>query len=315
MPGAVEVGLEQPGHRDVLGEDQHRAVLGQDGGEQLVEQVELLRAAGQPHRAGLLEEVGRVVADLLEPGEQREHQAAPGLLVGALDALHRVADERLVEHHLLAGQPERVVGLGLRRQLGRDAGSDLRRRSRNGPIRSANCRALVGSCTPDSMGAAQTLRKALRLPSRPGIAQSRIAQSSVRLFSTGVPVRATRAGAGDRAQGAGRGGAGVLHVLRLVGDDQAPRDLAQPRSRASRVVAGAACRTSSARSPGRCRAARARGRPASAGRRGSGAPACPGANRSISASQLPSSEAGQTTSVGPGGRVAAPAGAGAGRSG
>ena len=32
---------------------------------------------------GLLEEVRRVVADLLEAGEQREHQAAAGLLVGA----------------------------------------------------------------------------------------------------------------------------------------------------------------------------------------------------------------------------------------
>ena len=46
------------------------------------------------------------------------------------------------------------------------------------------------------MGAAHTLRKALRLPSRPGIAQSRIAHSSVRLFSTGVPVSATRAALG-----------------------------------------------------------------------------------------------------------------------
>ena len=92
--------------------------------EQLVEQVELLRAPGQA-AAGLLEEVGRVVADLLEPGEQLEHQAAAGLLVGALDAGHRVAHERLVEDHLLAGQPEQVVGLGLVRQLGRDAGVGL----------------------------------------------------------------------------------------------------------------------------------------------------------------------------------------------
>ena len=76
---------------------------------------------GEPHRAGLLEELRRVVADLLQPGEQREHQAAAGVLVGALDALHRVAHDRLVEDDLLAGQAERVVGLGLGRQLGRDA--------------------------------------------------------------------------------------------------------------------------------------------------------------------------------------------------
>jgi hypothetical protein len=33
-----------------------------------------------------------VVADLLEAGEQREHQAAAQLLVGLLDLLHRLAD-------------------------------------------------------------------------------------------------------------------------------------------------------------------------------------------------------------------------------
>ena len=105
--GLRQVRLEQPGHRDVLGEDQGGAVLGEHGAEQLVDQVELLGAAGEPDHARLLQEVGRVVADLLEPGEQRQHQAAPGDLVvvaGALDAGHRVADERLVEHHLLAGQ-------------------------------------------------------------------------------------------------------------------------------------------------------------------------------------------------------------------
>ena len=74
-------------------------------------------------------------------------------------------------------------------------GSDLRRRSRNGPIRSANCRVLV-SCTPASIGEAQTRRNACRLPSSPGITQSRIAHSSVRLFSIGVPVSATRTGLG-----------------------------------------------------------------------------------------------------------------------
>ena len=105
-------------------------------------------------------------------------------------------------------------------------GSDLRRRSRNGPIRSANCRALVGS-RPDSIGAPHTRRNACRLPSSPGIAQSRIDQSSVRSFSTGVPVSATRARLGIGPQVAGRRRAGVLDVLRLVGDDQVPRHRGQ----------------------------------------------------------------------------------------
>ena len=122
--GGGEVAFEQAGHRDVLGEDQHRAVLGQDRAEQLVEQVELLGAALEP-AAGLAQVVGRVVADLLEPGEQGQHQPAPGVLVGALDAVHRLAHERLVEHHLLAGQADDVVGLGLGGQLGGDAGVGL----------------------------------------------------------------------------------------------------------------------------------------------------------------------------------------------
>ena len=133
-PGQVR--REEAAHLDVLREDQHGAVLGEHRAEELVDEVELLGAAGQPDGAGLLEEVGRVVADLLEAGEQGEHQPAAGDLVGrvgALDALHRVLDERLVEDDLLAGQPERVVGLGLGRAApGAMPGSDLRRRRTNG---------------------------------------------------------------------------------------------------------------------------------------------------------------------------------------
>ena len=124
IDGGGEVSFEQARHRDVLREDQHRAALGEDRAEQLVAQVELLRAALEPP-AGLAQVVGGVVADLLEPGEQRQHQPAPGVLVGALDAVHRLAHQRLVEHHLLAGQADDLVGLGLRRQLGGDAGVGL----------------------------------------------------------------------------------------------------------------------------------------------------------------------------------------------
>ena len=74
-------------------------------------------------------------------------------------------------------------------------GSDLRRRSTNGLISSVNCRVTAGS-TPASTWAAHRLRNASRLPSSPGVAQSRIAHSSVRLFSTGVPVIAIRAPCG-----------------------------------------------------------------------------------------------------------------------
>ncbi len=68
-PDGGEVLLDQAGHRDVLGEDEHRAALGDDRGQQLLEQVQLLGAPAQPP-AGLLEELRRVVADLLAPGQQ-----------------------------------------------------------------------------------------------------------------------------------------------------------------------------------------------------------------------------------------------------
>ena len=150
--------------------------------------------------ARLLEEVGGVVADLLEPGEQREHQPAPGLLVGALDPVHRVAHERLVEHDLLAGEPR----AGGRSRSWRAAPARCRGRTCGGAAGTG--RSAPGTAPPCSApartrsGAAHTLRNALRLPSRPGVAQSRIDQSSVRLFSTGVPVSATRARLGiDRS--------------------------------------------------------------------------------------------------------------------
>ena len=142
---------------------------------------------------GWLEEVGGVVADLLEAGEQLEHQAAAGLLVGLLDAAHRLAHERLVEDDLLAGQAEEVVGLGLGRQLGSDA-------------RDRTCAAAAGTGrsgrrtagpwwarAPTRSGRPRPCGRRCGCRADPGTAQSRIDQSSVRSFSTGVPVSATRA--------------------------------------------------------------------------------------------------------------------------
>ena len=238
-----------------------------------------------------------MVADLLEPGEQLEHQPAAGRpRRRASMRRHRVADHGLVERDLLAGQ---------RRAGGRSRSWPAAR----GRCRGRTCAGAAGTGRPGRRTAApwsargptrsapaQTLRKALRLPSSPGVAQSRIAQSSVRLFSTGVPVSATRAARGIGAQRLGGRGAGVLDVLGLVGDHQAPaRPSASGRGVAAhRAVGGehepgvAGPRRSPRRSERRGRAAveaahrRRRGRTAR-----------------ISASQLPSSEAGQTTSVGP----------------
>ena len=68
---------------------------------------------------------GRGAQRLDDPFEDAREEAATGLLVGLLDAAHRVAHERLVEDDLLAGQREQVVGVGARWELGGDAGVGL----------------------------------------------------------------------------------------------------------------------------------------------------------------------------------------------
>ena len=74
-------------------------------------------------------------------------------------------------------------------------GSDFLRRRRNGRTRRAS-RVTASSSSPFSTARACRARKDFSGPRSPGVVQSSSAQSSERLFSTGVPVRATRAGAG-----------------------------------------------------------------------------------------------------------------------
>ncbi len=87
-------------------------------------------------------------------------------------------------------------------------GSDFLRRSRKGRMRRASRSVAPVSAPSEAAWAAwpsRTLPSTARAcrarndvsgPSRPGVVQSSRAHSSERLFSTGVPVRATRAGAG-----------------------------------------------------------------------------------------------------------------------
>ena len=215
----VEVAGEQPRHRDVLGEDQHRAVLGEDGADDLVEQVGLLRRLAE---RALLEEVGGVVADLLEAGEHREHQAAAGVLVGALDPVHRVADEGLVEDDLLPGQREQVVGVGARWQLRRDAGVGLAaaQQERRDQLAEAGRHRRVdarldrrGPHPPEGLARAEEPRRR-PVEQRPELGQ---------LVLDGGAGQRDPGAAGDRAERAGSRRAGVLDVLGLVGDDEVPR--------------------------------------------------------------------------------------------
>ena len=139
------------------------------------------------------------------------------------DALHRVADERLVEDDLLAGQPEQVVGLGLVGQLGGDAGVGLappqqERADQAGELpRLGRLEAGLDRAGPDLAERLAAAEQAGRRPveDRPELGQVVLDRGA----GEGDPGRGR-----DRAQRAGRGGAGVLDVLRLVGDDQPPGD-------------------------------------------------------------------------------------------
>ena len=301
--GRAEVALEQARHRDVLREDEDRTVLGDDRADELVEQLELLRAAAQLG-VGLAQVVGRVVADLLEPGQQLEHQAAARLLVGLLDAAHATRARasrraRPARGSARAGGRSRSSAAARARCRGRTCGGAA------GTGRSGRRTVAPWSGSrPDSIGPAHTLRKALRLPSRPGIAQSRIDHSSVRSFSTGVPVSATRAALG------------MVRSARAAADCEfltCWASSATTRSHGTSASAPrrcASCRRSSARTPltaGRGRASAAVAVAAHGHPQARSEPP-------ISASQLPSSEAGQTTSVGGPRSSRHPAGAGAARS-
>ncbi len=164
-------------------------------------------------------------------------------------------------------------------------GSDLRRRSRNGPIRSANWRVLV-SCTPASIGLAHTRRNAWRLPSSPGITQSSTDHSSVRLFSIGVPVSATRTSLGTL-----RSALAVPERAFFTCWASSATTMSQPTcasaSWLTRMVPYVVS-TNPLSSPSSVR-------PSPWKRRVS----TPGANLRTSASQLPIRLAGQTTSTGP----------------
>ncbi len=114
----------------------------------------------------------------------------------------------------------------LRGSSGATPGSDLRRRSRNGPTSLANRSARAGSA-PSAIGSAQRAWNSACVPSSPGVAQSRIDHSSTRSFSTGCARQGHPGRGRDRAptdqpqrlRGARRR---VLDVLRLVGHHETP---------------------------------------------------------------------------------------------
>ena len=100
-------------------------------------------------------------------------------------------------------------------------GSSLRRRSRNGATSLEN-RSTAASSRSRSTGMAIDRRNDSTEPSRPGVVQSSSAQSSVEPVLDGGAGQCEAGCRGQLAHGPRGGRVGVLDLLRLVRDDQAP---------------------------------------------------------------------------------------------
>ncbi len=98
----AEVDLQQVAHLAELGEHQRPLVDVEQLVDELVEAGQLARATGQPR--AVLERLGRVVADLLEPGQRRQHATAALHAFEVLGVDQQLVDDLLVEHRLLAGE-------------------------------------------------------------------------------------------------------------------------------------------------------------------------------------------------------------------
>ena len=288
MPRAVQVGLEQAAHLDVLGEHQDRVALRGDHVDQLVEGVELARSARRRgprwrrYCAGWLQICFRA-------GEQLEHQA-PALRCPRRRAIRaRVSlHDRLVEGGLLGGEGHDPIGLGLRRQVGRDVGVALAAAEQEGAHEAHEPLGGLGVPVPlDGHGdvAAERLERAEQAGRRPVEDRPQLAEA----------VLDRRAGEGDRGSGPGCArnalavrASGFLTCWASSATTSAPCHLGQRRGIApsdavggehhlvgAEVVELAAAAVVATDGDGSARSARS------------------------PAAQLPSSEAGQTTSIGP----------------
>ncbi|CAM5432029.1 hypothetical protein SRIMM317S_05615 [Streptomyces rimosus subsp. rimosus] len=144
----------------------------------------------------LLQELRGVVADLLEGRQQLDHQAAPreALRRRDLAPAPRAPPPRTARPVPWSVPPRgrsSSSAAARARCPGPTCGGAAGRGGRAGPAG----RRRPGP-SPPSTAMAYCLRKRPSGPSRPGVVQSRTAHSSDRLFSTGVPVSATRAPAG-----------------------------------------------------------------------------------------------------------------------
>ena len=85
--------------------------LGEDLVEQLLDPGQLAGPAGE--RRAVAEEVGRVVADLLQPQKPGQHRAAAVDALGLVGVAQQVVDHGLVEGGLLPGERAPIGQLDL----------------------------------------------------------------------------------------------------------------------------------------------------------------------------------------------------------
>ena len=128
----VEMALQQQAHLAELGEHQGLLAGVEQVGDQLVEAGQLAGSATEPRPVA--ERVRRVVADLLQPGQRGQHQAAAAHAGGLLGVGQQLVDDALVHAGLLAGQrgPGQLLDLvgqvGHQRLVGLGAAQQERRR-------------------------------------------------------------------------------------------------------------------------------------------------------------------------------------------
>ena len=103
-----------------LGEEQQALALGHHLLDHLGDPLQLVRA-GLEEGAAVLEELGRVIADLLEPRQGGEHQPLALDAVGRLQLALHVVHHGLVERGLLRGEVAVDLLLHLLRQVLDDA--------------------------------------------------------------------------------------------------------------------------------------------------------------------------------------------------
>jgi hypothetical protein len=176
-------------------------------------------AASRLVPGALARPVRGVVADLLEPHQIGEDQAAPLDALGEpRDGTPQLVDGPLIERGLPARQEAERLHLGLVRQVGHDRAVGLEPTQEIGLDQATERRVALGRALGQPLGERGELAG--------GAQQSRVEEvedrpQSPRRFSTGVPVSDASARF-QRLDRPGLPGPGVLDRLRLVQNDQGP---------------------------------------------------------------------------------------------